>query len=77
MAAVWNREHHRMLPIHQGPIAIGESKSKALIKAHILSGDDCMSRGGEKIDEIDKIKVTPCEFGATHCVLNGDNFCFS
>ena len=33
--------------------------------------------GGGEIDEIDKIKVTPCEFGATHCVLNGDNFCFS
>ena len=33
--------------------------------------------GGGNIDEIDKIKVTPCEFGATHCVLNGDNFCFS
>ena len=36
-----------------------------------------INRGGEKIDEIDKIKVTPREFGATHCVLNGDNFCFS
>ena len=37
-----------MLPIHQVPIAIGESKSKALTKAHILSGDDCMSKVGSK-----------------------------
>ena len=37
-----------MLPIHQVPIAIGESKSKALIKAHILSGDDCMSKVASK-----------------------------
>ena len=33
--------------------------------------------GGEKIDEIDKVKVTPPEVGTTHCILNGDNFCFS
>ena len=52
VSEVWQQygtgEHRRMLPIHHVPVAIGESKSKALIKAHILSGDDCMSKVGSK-----------------------------
>ena len=36
-------------------------------------------KGWGVIDEIDKVIVTPPppEFGATHFILNGDNFCFS
>ena len=41
-------EHKRMLPIHQVPAVIGAAKSKAILKAHILSGDDCMSKMGTK-----------------------------
>ena len=41
-------EHKRMLPIYQVPAVIGASKSRAILKAHILARDDCMSKIGTK-----------------------------
>ena len=37
-----------MLPIHQFLQSLGEVKSKTLLKAHILTGEDCMSKVGTK-----------------------------
>ena len=37
-----------MLPMHQIPKRIGYSRCKAIMKAHIMSGDDCMSKIGTK-----------------------------
>ena len=38
----------RFLPIHQRLPALGAAKCKSLIKAHILSGDDFVSKVGTK-----------------------------
>lgn len=41
-------EKRRMLPQHQVVYDLGMSMAKTVIKAHILSGDDCMSKVGTK-----------------------------
>ena len=39
-----------MLPMHQIPTPVGNtnSKCKSIMKTHIMSGDDCMSKIGSK-----------------------------
>ena len=37
-----------MLPIHQVLTVLGEVKCKAILKAHILTGEDCLSKIGTK-----------------------------
>jgi len=37
-----------MLPMHQTVSQLGPSLAKTVIKAHILTGDDCMSKMGTK-----------------------------
>jgi hypothetical protein len=41
-------EKRRMLPLHQAVSQLGASLAKTVIKAHILTGDDCMSKVGTK-----------------------------
>src|SRR6218665_54842 len=41
-------EKRRMLPLHQAVCQLGPSLAKTVIKAHILTGDDCMSKVGTK-----------------------------
>jgi hypothetical protein len=41
-------EKRRMLPLHQAVAKLGASLAKTVIKAHILTGDDCMSKVGSK-----------------------------
>ena len=41
-------EKWRMLPIHQAVSKLGSSLTKTVIKAHILIGNDCMSKVGSK-----------------------------
>jgi hypothetical protein len=49
---VWQQygtgEKRRMLPVHQAVLKLGEPMAKTVIKAHILTGDDCMSKIGTK-----------------------------
>ena len=49
---VWQQygvgDNRQMLPIHQVLQSLGEVKSKTLLKAHILTGEDCMSKVGTK-----------------------------
>ena len=37
-----------MLPIHQVLSRLGEVKCKTILEAHILTGEDCMSKIGTK-----------------------------
>ena len=37
-----------MLPLHQAVSQLGAPLAKAVIKAHILTGDDCISKVGTK-----------------------------
>ena len=37
-----------MLPLHQAVSNLGAPLAKTVIKAHILTGDDCMSKVGTK-----------------------------
>ena len=37
-----------MLPLHQAISRLGTPLAKTMIKAHILTGDDCMSKVGTK-----------------------------
>jgi len=41
-------EKRRMLPLHQAVSQLGEPRAKTVIKAHILTGEDCMSKVGTK-----------------------------
>ncbi len=41
-------EKRRMLPLHQAVAQLGVPLAKAVIKAHVLTGDDCMSKVGTK-----------------------------
>jgi len=41
-------EKRRMLPLHQAIAQLGTPLAKTMIKAHILTGDDCMSKVGTK-----------------------------
>lgn len=41
-------EKRRMLPLHQVVSQLGAPLAKTVIKAHILTGDDCMSKVGTK-----------------------------
>ncbi|KAH3723702.1 hypothetical protein DPMN_049496 [Dreissena polymorpha] len=41
-------ENRRMLPLHQAISLLGTPLAKTMIKAHILTGDDCMSKVGTK-----------------------------
>ena len=41
-------EKRRMIPIHQVCSHLGAPLSKVVMKAHILTGDDCMSKIGTK-----------------------------
>ena len=41
-------DNRRMLPIHQVLSVLGELRCKALLKAHILTGEDCISKIGTK-----------------------------
>ena len=41
-------EKRCMLPLHQAASPLGEPLAKTVIKAHILTGDDCMSKVGTK-----------------------------
>ena len=41
-------EKRRMLPLHTAVSQLGASLTKTVIKAHILTGDDCMSKVGTK-----------------------------
>ena len=49
---VWQQygvgDNRRMLPIHQVLTVLGEVKCKAILKAHILTGEDCLSKIGTK-----------------------------
>ena len=49
---VWQQygvgDNRQMLPIHQVLQSLGEVKSKTLLNAHILTGEDCMSKVGTK-----------------------------
>ena len=42
----------RKLPLHQVVSVLDVSLAKTVIKAHILSGDDCMSKVGSKHDPV-------------------------
>ncbi|KAH3886939.1 hypothetical protein DPMN_010952 [Dreissena polymorpha] len=52
MKEIWQQygigEKRRMLPLHQANSLLGTPLTKTLIKAHILTGDDCMSKVGTK-----------------------------
>jgi len=37
-----------MLPVHQTVSCLGEPSAKAVLKAHILTGDDCMGKVPEQ-----------------------------
>ena len=41
-------ERRRMLPLHQAVCRLGTQLAKTVVKAHILSGEDCMSKIGTK-----------------------------
>src|SRR6218665_1559012 len=41
-------EKRRMLPLHQAACQLGPSLAKTVIKTHILTGVDCMSKVGSK-----------------------------
>ncbi|KAH3716757.1 hypothetical protein DPMN_059486 [Dreissena polymorpha] len=41
-------QKRRMLPLHQAISRLGTSLAKTMIKSHILTGDDCMSKVGIK-----------------------------
>ncbi|KAH3870573.1 hypothetical protein DPMN_033761 [Dreissena polymorpha] len=52
MKEIWQQygtgEKRRMLPLHQVISRLGTPLAKTMIKAHILTGDDCMSKVGTK-----------------------------
>ncbi|KAL7406573.1 hypothetical protein ABVT39_022458 [Epinephelus coioides] len=52
MEEIWQQygtgEKQRMLPLHQAVSKLGVPLAKTVIKAHILTGDDCMSKVGTK-----------------------------
>jgi hypothetical protein len=52
MKEIWQQygtgEKRRMLPLHQAISRLGTPLAKTMIKAHILTGDDCMSKVGTK-----------------------------
>ena len=52
MKEIWQQygtgEKRRMLPLHQAVSNLGAPLAKTVIKAHILTGDDCMSKVGTK-----------------------------
>ncbi|KAH3806485.1 hypothetical protein DPMN_134805 [Dreissena polymorpha] len=52
MKEIWqqygNGEKRRMLPLHQAISRLVTTLAKTIIKAHILTGDDCMSKVGTK-----------------------------
>ena len=52
MKEIWQQygtgEKRRMLPLHQAVSRLGTPLAKTVIKAHILTGDDCMSKVGTK-----------------------------
>jgi len=41
-------EKQRLLPLHQAVHQLGAALAKTIIKAHVLTGDDCMSKVGPK-----------------------------
>ena len=41
-------EKRRMLPLHQAACQLGSSLTRTVIKAPVLTGDDCMSKVGTK-----------------------------
>lgn len=66
-------EKRRMLPLHQAVSQLGSSLAKAVIKAHILTGDDCMSKVGSKHAAIscDPVQYLT-NFGETDMLLEQD-----
>ena len=52
MKEIWQQygtgEKRRMLPLHQAVSNLGAPLAKTVIKAPILTGDDCMNKVGTK-----------------------------
>ena len=66
-------EKRRKLPLHQAVSKLGASLVKAVIKVHILIGDDCMSKLGSKHAAVacDPVQY-PTNFGETDALLEQD-----
>ena len=64
MKEIWQQygtvEKRRMLPLHQAVSQLGAPLAKTVIKAHILTGDDCMS----KVVSLER--QTPCQSKIQH-----------
>ena len=66
-------EKRRMLPLHQAVIRLGTPLARAVIKAHILTGNDCMSKIGTKNAAITANPVHYlARFGETDCLSDED-----
>ena len=66
-------EKRRMLPLHQAVHQLGSALAKTVIKAHILTGDDCMSKVGPKHAAMacDPVQYLT-NFGETDTLLDQD-----
>ena len=62
-----------MIPLHQAVTQLGAPLAKTLVKAHILTGDDCMSKIGSKHAAIfcDPVKYL-MNFGETDTLSEQD-----
>jgi len=65
-----------MLPLHQAVSHLGEPLAKTVIKAHILTGDDCMSKVGTKPAAVvcDPVQYLT-KFGETDTLSDQDSTC--
>jgi hypothetical protein len=66
-------EKRRMLPLHQAVSQLGAPLARLVIKAHILTGDDCMSKVGTKHAAMacDPVQYLT-NFGETDILLDQD-----
>ncbi len=66
-------EKRRMIPLHQAVCKLGSSLAKTVTKAHVLTGDDCMSKVGSKHAAIacDPVQYLT-NFGETDMLLEQD-----
>jgi hypothetical protein len=66
-------EKRCMLPLHQAVHQLGSALAKTVIKAHILTGDDCMSKVGSKHAAMacDPVQYLT-NFGETDTLLDQD-----
>ena len=78
MKEIWQQygsgEKRRMLPLHQAISRLGTPLAKAMIKAHILTGDYCMSKVGTKHAAVtsDPVQIFNKNFGETNTLSEQD-----